>query len=54
MVLILDDSSEIGPHMLFDLFKAFDWIESSLKSFFSHQKYQFSFMRAQYVYHVTI
>ena len=55
MVLILDGNSKIGAHvrqeqsLLFDLFKAFDYIECSQKSdFFSRKKCIF-FMRAQHV-----
>ena len=43
-----------AQYMLFDLFKAFDYIESSRKSGIFTQKDPFSFMRAQHVmsYHL--
>ena len=57
MVLILDGNSEMCVHvgsMLFDLFKAFDYIESSHKSDFFLRKDLFFIMRAQHVlsYHL--
>ena len=56
MALILDGNSLRGAHkyLLFDPFKAFDYIESSLKSGIFTRKDRFSFMRAQHVmsYHL--
>ena len=52
MVLVLHGNSEIGnflrkeKSLLFDLYKAFDKIESSHKSDSLIRKYLFSFMRA--------
>ena len=39
----------MGQYLLFDLFKAFHYIESSHKSDFLNRKDQFSYMRAQHV-----
>ena len=51
MVLIFDGNpcARKTQYLLFDLFKAFDCIESSHKSDIFTRKDPFSFMRAQYV-----